>query len=296
MSKKISVDDFRPSATAVRILRDLSHAVEAGVKAMAIQPSPHLSLLRKDFYDEQLKHPMAEWAMLWLLDQPQIIASQEHIVERSRLSHTEQASELTQDDVRALMLAYIQLDPEHNPDAESVFSKWLLPEEDGVAMKMLNLARDWICAFVPHCFAKIDRIGFGLLHQEDLDTWEEMEGTPVVMAASRKLLAVPFVALEVPSRSSEFAHPEVLIGLSILAYRYEGLRKDDMKKIVRALRDDMNAQAGPFSERPARVLFSEWVDDAKMMRARSGEDDTPDEEIMHLELFQVDDEDQMASL
>ena len=34
----------------------------------------------------------------------------------------------------------------------------------------------------------------------------------MMMPAARKMLAVPFVALEVPSRSSEFAHPEVLIG------------------------------------------------------------------------------------
>ena len=299
MSKKISLDDFRPSADAVRILRDISHVVDAGVKSMAIQPSPHLSLLRKEFYDEQLKTPMAEWAMLWLLDQPAIIAAEARMVERSRLSHAEPVTlskALTGDDVRALMLAYIQADEDHNAEAEAALSQWLEPTEGGVAMKMLNLGRDWICSFVPHCFAKVDRIGFGLLHQEDLDIWEEMEGTAVVMPASRKLLAVPFVALEVPSRSSEFAHPEVLIGLTVLAYRYEGLREEDMKKIVRALRDDMNSQAGPFSERAARVLFSEWIDDAKLMRARNAEDDAPDEEIMPLELFQVDDEKQMGAL
>ena len=38
-------------------------------------------------------------------------------------------------------------------------------------------------------------------------------------------MAVPFVGKDVPSRSSEFAHPDVVIGLTILAYRYEGLRK-----------------------------------------------------------------------
>lgn len=30
---------------------------------------------------------------------------------------------------------------------------------------------------------------------------------------------------DVPSRASEFAHPDVVIGLTILAYRYEGLRR-----------------------------------------------------------------------
>jgi hypothetical protein len=39
---------------------------------------------------------------------------------------------------------------------------------------------------------------------------------------SRLLLAVPFVGKDVPSRASEFSHPDVVIGLSTLAYRYEG--------------------------------------------------------------------------
>jgi hypothetical protein len=37
---------------------------------------------------------------------------------------------------------------------------------------------------------------------------------------SRLKLGVPFVGKDVPSRSSEFAHPDVIIGLTVLAYRY----------------------------------------------------------------------------
>jgi hypothetical protein len=36
---------------------------------------------------------------------------------------------------------------------------------------------------------------------------------------SRLALAVPFIGKDVPSPSAEFAHPDVLIGLSVLAYR-----------------------------------------------------------------------------
>ena len=43
----------------------------------------------------------------------------------------------------------------------------------------------------------------------------------------RILLAVPFVGKDLPSPSSEFASPEVVLGLTILAYRYEGLRERD---------------------------------------------------------------------
>lgn len=40
---------------------------------------------------------------------------------------------------------------------------------------------------------------------------------------------------DVPSRSSEFAHPDVIIGLTVLAYRYEGLRWTDFDEVVKML-------------------------------------------------------------
>ena len=61
-----------------------------------------------------------------------------------------------------------------------------------------------------------------------------------------------------PSRSSEFAHPDVLIGLSILAYRYEGLRLQDLKRLVKQLKKDYSRQVGNKSERPACILFEQW--------------------------------------
>ena len=43
------------------------------------------------------------------------------------------------------------------------------------------------------------------------------------MPRSRFKLAIPFVGKDVPSRASEFAHPDVIIGLTVLAYRCERL-------------------------------------------------------------------------
>lgn len=42
------------------------------------------------------------------------------------------------------------------------------------------------------------------------------------MPRTRAKLGIPFVGKDVPSRSSEFAHPDIIIGLTVLAYRYEG--------------------------------------------------------------------------
>jgi hypothetical protein len=43
----------------------------------------------------------------------------------------------------------------------------------------------------------------------------------IVVPRSRKFCAVPFVGKDVPSPASEFSFPDIVIGLSILAYRYQ---------------------------------------------------------------------------
>lgn len=41
------------------------------------------------------------------------------------------------------------------------------------------------------------------------------------MPRSRAKLAVPFISKDVPSPASEFAQPDIVIGLTVLAYRIE---------------------------------------------------------------------------
>ncbi|CAK8987707.1 Hypothetical protein SCF082_LOCUS1089 [Durusdinium trenchii] len=126
-----------------------------------------------------------------------------------------------------------------------------------------NLASTWIGAILPHVLAKIDRVSYGLLSKKQLEAADEK--TPF----SRLVMAVPFVGKDVPSRSSEFAHPDVAIGLTILAYRFEasdswgpcpaGLRPSDVRSIVAQLKQDGARQLGPRDTRPAHVLFESWV-------------------------------------
>lgn len=50
-----------------------------------------------------------------------------------------------------------------------------------------------------------------------------------------------------PSRASEFAHCDVLIGLTVLAYRYEGLRECDFEEdVLQYLRSEFDKGAGAF--------------------------------------------------
>ena len=84
--------------------------------------------------------------------------------------------------------------------------------------KLLNLCYNWLSTFLPHCLAKVNRVSFGLLSMEDCK--QALLVDPHV-PRSRLKLGVPFVGKDVPSRSSEFAHPDVIIGLTVLAYRYD---------------------------------------------------------------------------
>ncbi|CAM9096575.1 unnamed protein product, partial [Heterosigma akashiwo] len=79
---------------------------------------------------------------------------------------------------------------------------------------MLNLAHDWLRSYLPHVLQKIDRVSFGIFNKGDYD--RAIKADPH-MPRSRAKLAVPFVGKDVPSRSSEFAHPDVIIGLTVLA-------------------------------------------------------------------------------
>lgn len=59
--------------------------------------------------------------------------------------------------------------------------------------------------------------------------------------------------------SNLFSHPDVLIGLSILAYRYEGLRRSDFEFVLRELHEDMSQELLPFNKRKANIQFATWV-------------------------------------
>ena len=75
----------------------------------------------------------------------------------------------------------------------------------------------------------------------------------------QRLLAVPFVGKDVPSIASEFSHPDIQIGLAVLAYRYEGLRLTDFLHVMRNLRAECEDEYGPFNKRKSCLTFVRWV-------------------------------------
>ena len=74
------------------------------------------------------------------------------------------------------------------------------------------------------------------------------------MPRSRNKLAIPFVGKDVTSRASEFAHPDIIIGLTVLAFRYEGLRKTDFEQdVVALLRAEFEKVESAVAEIPCRL-------------------------------------------
>jgi hypothetical protein len=60
-----------------------------------------------------------------------------------------------------------------------------------------------------------------------------------------------------------------------MAYRYEGLRVTDMENVLMTLREQLDAEFGPFHKRPAALKYKAWVEEAggKVRGPREGEDE-----------------------
>ena len=125
--------------------------------------------------------------------------------------------------------------------------------------KLLNLAHDWLHTFLPHCMKKVNRVSFGLLN--DLECRNALAVDPL-LPPSRLKLGVPFVGKDVPSQSSEFAHPDIILGLTIFAYRYQGLRRADFNDLMDLITASFTHEIGPPNDRPSSIMYRQWVLDA----------------------------------
>jgi hypothetical protein len=126
-------------------------------------------------------------------------------------------------------------------------------------MRMINIGHDLLRTLIPHVLSKINRVTFGLLSKTELKQF--MENDPNI-SLTRQLAAIPFVGKDVPSQASQFAHPDIVIGLSILAYRYEGLRMTDFMNVLEELREQLESEVGPIHKRPSYQRWVFWVEEA----------------------------------
>ena len=221
---KKTTHDFSDNASATRVLHSLYSAIEAAQNNKIVQASPHLVLLDRQYYHTTLKNIFAQWILIWLADKG--------------VSGLPQAS----------LLTYIQKSGASGKEILTAIKKSCSDD----SLKLLNLAHTLLTTVLPHVLSKINRVSFGLLSDEYLSS-HKLE--PV----SRKLLAVPFVGKDVPSGQSEFSHPDVVIMLTVAAYRYEGLRREDFVQLLRLNTSLVAREMGKLSERPSSVRWRTWV-------------------------------------
>jgi hypothetical protein len=217
---RVTTSDFHPEKGSLESLDKISSSMESGEMKSFIQRLPHPILLQKDFYVEEMRHFIARWGIVWLEKQKEYTQGKEAMGERGVKVFSNGTADFEIHGPFAHPSGVIedyltQLVIPHS--LQQIINSYFSP----LAIQFLNLVRDWVVSFLPYCLTKINRVSYGILQDADLSRWE----SSVVdkMMPSRLKLAVPFIGKDVPSEASEFAHPEVLIGLTILAYRYEGL-------------------------------------------------------------------------
>ena len=246
---KMSVE-FKDSREALTILDQIAGLIRRAIADKHMQSTPHLILLNRKFYQRELKPLFARWQLLYIRHKRLPTVEDKHLI------------------------SYLVNGPLKDKAAASAVHVAL----DDEYMKMLNLSHDLLRNFLPHVISKINRVGYGLLSKFDLKQALEMDPN---VSLARRLAAIPFVAKDIPSRASQFSHPDIVIGLTILAYRYEGLRFTDFENVLLILREQLDSEFGPYHKRPAALLYKAWVEEAggKVRGPREGEDDVEEEDM-----------------
>lgn len=87
---------------------------------------------------------------------------------------------------------------------------------------------------LPHCLGLRHRVNYGVNRRPGL----------------KRRISVPFEAADCPSERSEYAHPDVAIVLTTLAYYHDGLSEAQMREAVAAL-----LSMGPNSQ---KAIYDDW--------------------------------------
>mmetsp|Transcript_28857 Transcript_28857/g.48961 ORF Transcript_28857/g.48961 Transcript_28857/m.48961 type:complete len:2411 (-) Transcript_28857:179-7411(-) len=267
---RISVD-FENSKHATAVLERLKTTLDVGCKRKMIQQTPHLVLLDDTFYHDEIKPIMAEWLLLWLeVNHTLATVSRDQVI--SYLLHGTDVASLklnlkeAQEGKKAVEGAPSSDSPFKTKEAieteisrREALARALNDNLDKEHIQMISLGRDWLQSYLPHVMQKINRVTFGILNAKDIHRAKKRDPH---MPRTRLKLAIPFVGKDKPSESSEFAHPDIIIGLTILAYRYSGIRQTDFDELLQHLITSFQKELGPAHERKSSVMHAKWVKEA----------------------------------
>lgn len=121
-----------------------------------------------------------------------------------------------------------------------------------LARALVRVAREAVQCYLPHALSKVCRVDYGVLSERDV------AAIGASQTARRIATAVPFTGKDRPSPSAEFAHADVRLVLTALAFRHTGLRRADVMSLVGRLQAQLRVERGAPAVRPAARLFREW--------------------------------------
>jgi hypothetical protein len=185
--------------------------------------SDHFAILNPSFYDTVLRCHISVFALEWICCK---------------------LSEFTRGGVDGVTVLGAQDALGLSSDVKETMHNFILgcklPDSDKDALRqlgpttvmLLTLVKQWVTVYLPHCCSLFNRVHYGLLQPQDIKRLELQGVDPNRMPGSRRRNAVPFVGKDSPSRASEFAQPDISAGLTILAFRYEGMRQTDLHGVV----------------------------------------------------------------
>eukprot|EP00656_Telonema_subtile_P053986 TRINITY_DN7933_c0_g3_i1.p1 TRINITY_DN7933_c0_g3~~TRINITY_DN7933_c0_g3_i1.p1 ORF type:complete len:609 (+),score=104.89 TRINITY_DN7933_c0_g3_i1:99-1925(+) len=240
---------LKDSAEAQDLLTEFQQIVRDGITKNALQAMPHLTLLNVEFYDESLKPMLAKWLLLFI--KSQLFSG---LSDEDTLRYITKRPGLFSDNTKAISAAASKRTVEEEDEIRAFVAKVATLEEAHI--KVLNLSFEWLNCYAPHIWQKIDRVSYGIMNERDKEHARKENPN---MPHSRFVTAIPFVGKDLPSQSSEFAHPDIVIGLTILAYRYEGLRAEDFRQIMTDVYAQVESEVGKYSQRRTNLMFNRWI-------------------------------------
>ncbi len=244
-------------------LRDVLTEGYAG-GSQDLQSEPHCILLNERFYHEKMKTILLHWSLLFFRETEDLDTELSEVFGEQWYNAGGAIEYYLLCSRKDLASGRLGIVGETNTTkVKEDFEK--LPK---AVRQLLNLLHDWLAVFVPFLLKKINRVTFGLMNRQDYERAIRLEPQ---MPQTRNKLAIPFVGKDMPSNASEFAHPDITIGLTILAYRYSGLREQDMADIIATLQERAGRELGPICDRPSVQLFEKWTKEAVEVKRSSAQ-------------------------
>jgi hypothetical protein len=252
---------------------DVHHAVNRliatvieGVNSNFTLLSPHILILRSDWYQAKMAPDLAVVALDWLYQQQSEYRLQDSIRSWTSALHEEEgaAARPSRRTPEEMLIQFLT-----SPPGSS--SSRLIEDYDYITQSItahfsesigiLNLIQSIICSVLPHVLSKTNCVHYGLLRLS-FDGLRSPD-TGKVESASRALLAVPYTGKDTPSQVSEFAAADIRITMTVFAYKYQGMRVCDVANLVRELKNGLQSNSGPVRERSEYKVFQSWLQLAK---------------------------------